>query len=364
MSLRILYEGAVRKYREDGFSSLISSGYYYAIAKVVQHSPTFAGIFAPKVTLVAIEPTNVCNLRCRVCYSQNPVLQTPRQRGFMELETYKRIIDELSTYGYTIELWLGFAGEPLLHRNFLDMVDYAASKGVFRIGFDTNGMLLNDNLARALINKVDTIGISLDGLGKVNDSIRLGADYEVIRRNILDLVEKRGDRRRPQIRINLVRSTQSEKDILEFLRFWTGIVDCVWGLPWFSEDLRAVNPVFSDEAPTKEDKVCTYPFYYLAVLWNGDVVPCCIDLSGVNILGNASKDTIANIWRGKPYRALRRAAARGTFSPQSRCHHCERASAPAGFAFRLSKNGVPTLIHARVFGLSDRGGPKRPDSHC
>jgi len=324
MSLRSLYEEAVQKYKEEGFSSLVSSGYYYALAKLAQHSPAFADFFTPKLTLVHVEPTNICNLECRMCYSQNSVLRPPRQRGFMEFETYKRIIDELSTYGYTLTLLLFFAGESLLHKNFLEMVEYAASKRTFKVGLNTNGMLLDDNLIKALINlETDQIRISLDGLGKINDSIRIGADYEVIRRNILDLVEERGDRRRPQIDLQLTWTTQSENDVMEFVRFWTEVVDHVWVTPWINENLRVVKPALFFAAARTEDQVCQWPFLNLAVLCNGDVVPCCYDLTGVNILGNVSKDTIANIWRGKQYKALRRAAASGTFSPQSLCYDCD-----------------------------------------
>lgn len=328
MSLGSLYREVVRKYKEDGFSSLISSGHYRAVAKLAQHSPTFAGISTPKLTAVAVEPTNVCNLRCRMCYSQSSALQPPRQRGFMELETYKRIIDELTLYArvrHKLYLCLGFGGEPLLHRNFLEMVDYAASKGLFWIEFYTNGMLLDDNLIKALINlEISQINVSLDGLGKINDSIRVGADYEVVRRNILNLVKERGHRSRPKIELGLTWSTQSEKDIQDFVKVWTGIVDGIIVECASSEDLRLVKPTLYDGAlaRTKRVKVCPYPFYYLAVLWNGDVVPCCQDLSGLNVLGNVSEDTIASIWNGKPYRALRRFAAGDRFPQQSRCHTC------------------------------------------
>jgi radical SAM protein with 4Fe4S-binding SPASM domain len=45
----------------------------------------------------------------------------------------------------------------------------------------------------------------------------------------------------------------------------------------------------------------------MSILWNGDVVPCCSDLGGKHIMGNAFKDGLMNVWNNKKYKVLRKA---------------------------------------------------------
>lgn len=321
--IRFYYMQIVRKYQEEGISVLISSGYQYASRRFVKIFPITAKYITPRLSSVGIEPTNVCNLRCKICYAQRPVLYSPRKKGFMDFKLYKKLIDELSTFGYTIRLGLDFGGESLLHDRFIDMMDYAVSKGVFRIGFVTNGTLLNDAVIEALIDlKIDNVTISLDGLDEVHESIRIGSDYNVVKNNILKLVKKRGSKPKPKIGVALVECEQAPNDILDFVNFWVNIVDYIAIFPYLSEDLRIIKPTFFDDALTKENDFCSWPFRSLEILWNGDVTTCCHDINGVNILGNVVKQSIADVWKSKKFRDLRYAAVRDTFSPQSLCYKC------------------------------------------
>jgi radical SAM protein with 4Fe4S-binding SPASM domain len=323
MNLRFYYEQIVREYQEEGISVLISLGYQHALKRFVKIFPTTAKYIIPRLSSVDIEPTNVCNLRCKICYAQRPVLYSPRKKGFLDFKLYKKIIDELSTFGYTINLGLNFGGESLLHDGFIDIMDYAVSKGVFRIQFVTNGTLLSDAVIEALIDlKIDNVTISLDGLDEVHESIKIGSDYNVIKNNILKLVKKRGSKSKPKIGVNLVECEQAPNDVLDFINFWVNTVDYIVISPYLSEDLRIIKPTFFDEALTKENNFCSSPFRYLAILWNGDVTTCCHDINGVNILGNVVKQSIADVWKSKKFRDLRYAAVRNTFSPQSLCYKC------------------------------------------
>ena len=66
---------------------------------------------------VAIEPTNACNLKCRLC----PTWQhMKRERGFMELENFKKIVDENKDIFKRINMI--FAGEPLMNQDVFKMV--------------------------------------------------------------------------------------------------------------------------------------------------------------------------------------------------------------------------------------------------
>jgi len=82
---------------------------------------------------VSIEPTNHCNLHCSFCTSK-------RSKGYMTIELYKKIINQLHP---RISLALSFGGESGLHPDFEWMVRYASKKQFRNLSLYTNGYTLN-----------------------------------------------------------------------------------------------------------------------------------------------------------------------------------------------------------------------------
>jgi radical SAM protein with 4Fe4S-binding SPASM domain len=50
---------------------------------------------------------------------------------------------------------------------------------------------------------------------------------------------------------------------------------------------------------------CPFPWRYLVVQWNGDVVPCRRDCNGATVLGNVAGQSLREIWNGPAYAAFR-----------------------------------------------------------
>ncbi|MGD9346342.1 MAG: hypothetical protein PVH84_10790, partial [Candidatus Aminicenantes bacterium] len=70
-------------------------------------------------THLQIEPTNLCNLQCRLC----PVTEGLRRaKGHMTLDLFKRFIDETGDYVFLIILWDW--GEPFLNPAVYEMIPY------------------------------------------------------------------------------------------------------------------------------------------------------------------------------------------------------------------------------------------------
>lgn len=108
-----------------------------------------------------VEISNRCNLRCTFC-DKLPVLSRD-QLGDMDLQLYRRILDE-GEAGRLFGLKLSYRGEPLLHPNLVEMVAYAKAKGVLDVYFNTNGMLLTQEMSHRLIDAgLDRISISIEG---------------------------------------------------------------------------------------------------------------------------------------------------------------------------------------------------------
>ena len=266
-----LISSIVRVYKKHGLKMLVILGFEYFLLELSRFFPFIVKFFTPRLFAVSIEPTNACNLRCQICYSQNPETFKARNKGYMDWETYKNCIDELSSLDYPVSLGLNFGGESLLHPKFCDMVSYAKSK----------------------------------------------------EKNILNLKRLRGNSLSPKIFVNLIEYDQSIEEIDEFINYWINIVDSVAISSCISENLQIMNTEkFFQGNKTIKKHYCHWPFYYLSILWNGDVTSCCHEIGGRIFLGNVVKSKIMDIWKSNKYKEFRREAITNNFSVSSPCHKC------------------------------------------
>ena len=120
-----------------------------------------------KKPVVVWNTTRACNLNCIHCYAK--AVHQSRDRELTTEEGFN-LIDDLATFGVPVLLFSG--GEPLLRSDLPELTEYAVSKGM-RAVISTNGTLITEEKAILLKNAgVSYVGISLDGLEKVNDHFR------------------------------------------------------------------------------------------------------------------------------------------------------------------------------------------------
>ena len=115
-----------------------------------------------KPYLVALNLTKRCNLKCDHCYLD---ATTKAGGGSDELSTEEcyRLIDQIAEVNKGCLLVIT-GGEPLVRPDILDIARHAVAQG-FMVVFGTNGMLINDRLARELVEiGVMGMGISIDSL--------------------------------------------------------------------------------------------------------------------------------------------------------------------------------------------------------
>ncbi|TET93736.1 MAG: 12,18-didecarboxysiroheme deacetylase [Desulfobacteraceae bacterium] len=120
-----------------------------------------------KKPVVVWNITRACNLNCIHCYAR-----AVHQSHDKELTTKEgfNLIDDLATFGVPVLLFSG--GEPLLRPDLTELARYAVDKGI-RAVISTNGTLIDKEKAVLLKDAgVSYVGISLDGLEKVNDHFR------------------------------------------------------------------------------------------------------------------------------------------------------------------------------------------------
>src|ERR1041385_2551300 len=115
-----------------------------------------------KPFLIALNLTKRCNLKCAHCYLD---ATTKAGGGSDELTTEEcfRLIDQIAEVNRGCLLVIT-GGEPLTRPDILDIARHAVALG-FMVVFGTNGMLINDRMAKELVELgVMGVGISIDSL--------------------------------------------------------------------------------------------------------------------------------------------------------------------------------------------------------
>jgi MoaA/NifB/PqqE/SkfB family radical SAM enzyme len=312
-------------FKAKGLYDSVTSKLSYWCLSVIYKNRWFRDLFHRKPRTAYLELTNKCNLRCEMCTYQASHGET----GEMARSQFESYVNQLSELGLDV-LYLHFGGESLLHPQFEDFLKYAIEKRdkgrIGRVGWVDNGMLFNQKIADLVVAlKVDVVIFSLDGVGEVNDKIRIGSKYSVIERNIKYLLKKRGTGRKPEVLLNMVDYGKTEEQKLEVYREWTPFVDEIVLIPSILPDntWQNKNDSSSDLKVVSSPPFCHFPFDTIGISWDGKVTGCCEDYTFKMNLGDASKLPIKEIWNGKEFREIREAALTNSFPKGSPCYKCE-----------------------------------------
>ena len=120
-----------------------------------------------KRPVVVWNVTRRCNLKCVHCYAH---AKNTSFNNELSTDQGKQLIDDLAEFGSPVMLFSG--GEPLVRKDLPQLAAYAVEKGM-RAVISTNGTLITPETARNLKKiGLSYIGISLDGMEKVNDRFR------------------------------------------------------------------------------------------------------------------------------------------------------------------------------------------------
>ncbi len=117
--------------------------------------------------------TNRCNLRCKYCFVIDEKIDKKVLSAEFTREDAFHFVDEFYSLGTRMMFLLG--GEPLLHKDIGDIVEYIVRKGIV-LHVVTNGTLLGEKYEA--VKKAHAVCVSLDGVGEMNDCLRGEGVYE------------------------------------------------------------------------------------------------------------------------------------------------------------------------------------------
>ncbi len=316
---------------------------------------------------VYLEVTNRCNLLCTTCPRTYEQLEPPAD---MSWPLFTSIVDQIPNLARAV---LHGVGEPMLVRSLPQMVRYLAERGVYVL-FNTNGTLLNERNGRALIDAgLDELRISLDAANARTFREVRGKDYfSRILRNVRKFTElqQREGHAKPRVSAWLTGLKETVRELPAFVRLAAEIgVKEVYlqRLVFFdqaaigkarpdqtlfenlaredaaylkeAEDLaRSLGMVFSASGAVSEPglslkrpdngspwQLCRRPWTLMYFTANGRALPCCIAPFSQHgyenyTLGDATQQTLRQIWNGPAYQEFR--AALLSDKPPRACANC------------------------------------------
>ncbi len=279
---------------------------------------------------IMIQTTSYCNADCIICPYSNLVKKQPQ--GVMDFKTYKKIIDEAGNYDVK-RILLYLMNEPLMDKDIVSKINYAKEKNPNTIvHIVSNGSLLNEKLSKDLINsKLDYIEFSV--LANSQESYRkiMHLDFNRTIKGILDFIKiaRMQNKGNEYINIDITRTPSllptEEKD--EMINFWREAD--IKNINYFDMPIsRAGNVSFLPKVKHNSVKGCEsiWANEMIHILYNGDVILCCMDWRREVVLGNVKTQNMYKIWNGEKYNKIRKMInGRIESPPDFICKRCEAA---------------------------------------
>jgi len=267
-----------------------------------------------------IETTNACNFRCIMC----PIDEMKRPTGTMEFSLWKKIVQEAK--GKTEMIIPSFFGEPLLNPKIVDFVKYAKDSGI-DVHMSTNTSLLTKDKSEALIKAgIDKILICIDGATKeVYEKVRKGGVFEKTIANAEAAMQARDELGgHTVIELQLIELAPTSPEVEKFINKWKNTSADHLKIKKFQNWGGQLNQKSYSHSTAYENAVpCDYLWRVMVIGWNGDVVACCRDVHGKEILGNVNKQSVKEIWNSKRMQELRSLHADGKRESIELCKGCD-----------------------------------------
>jgi MoaA/NifB/PqqE/SkfB family radical SAM enzyme len=322
------------------------------------------GAAAPPVCLY-LEVTNRCNLLCETCPRTFEALEPPAD---MSWELFTTIVDQVPDVARAV---LHGVGEPLLVAALPRMIRYLKDRGVYVL-FNTNGTLLSSRKHRSMIETgLDELRVSLDAadaatfravrgknlFGRIVANVRAFTELQrgsgaVLPRVSLWLTGLRETIAQLPAFVELAASMGVRAVYLQRLVYDEAGYGLARRQSSLFAALRAEESQAIGEAVrlardlgitldasgatepglslTRQDaaqpwSACRRPWSLMYFTAHGRALPCCMAPFSVRgydgyTLGDATQQTLREIWNGAPYRAFRAALLSET--PPRPCAGC------------------------------------------
>jgi len=268
-------------------------------------------------SLVQIDVSNFCNLKCPLCSNRDRRNRVPVEKGNMSLADFKVVAGKLKSAPRFI---FGAKNEPLMNKDIFRMIAHLTGLNPridteLLTNFTTAGNFKMEDIVGSRLRR---LSVGMDGIDqKMYAKYRVGGDFNAVVNNIRAMQEfkARHGAETPLLEIIFIVFRHNEHALSEaqrlaqslgckitFLRtnFYEGLDD------WFpirgGLDAGAARVPAEGSAP-REGVSCLDPWQKMNVYHDGLVCTCS---SEARIpAGNILKSSFEEIWNGKVYQSTR-----------------------------------------------------------
>ncbi len=261
---------------------------------------------------IDIQTKSGCNAHCSFC----PVGKEENKiYGTMSDELFQQIIDEVLTYPSIRRIDPYLLNDPLVDKRMPERIEYIARKKGKRkkpsVRITTNAGLLTEEMGYRLLHAegLDEINLSFHTIQpEVYEEMMSPLKFDRVMGNILRFKQQwdKFKGQKPKLTIWTVKTEPVIKNLSNEKAYWkkNGI-----GFKARKLDNRANTDIEGVELGDREFvrvPFCVIPFWRAWIMWNGDMIMCCVDQERSNLLGNCSNRPIKDIWNDPLYRQLRK----------------------------------------------------------
>ncbi|MDD3322133.1 MAG: radical SAM protein [Paludibacter sp.] len=261
---------------------------------------------------IYIEITNCCNFNCSFCF------KTARKRKFMSLDEFQIIVDKIRPF--TNYIYLHVLGEPLLHPQFEEILTIA-KKADLNVNITTNGGLIEKQKETLLKHSIRQVNISLHD---AEENIK-PENWENYLNSILDFSVLVAEK--TYISLRLWNSSNKDSEI--FNDVCLSKIASTFNLnnEYLSSEikgngLKLSDHIFLQRAPrfdwpdeknqsSETKKTCYALRDHIAILADGQVVPCCLDADANLKLGDIFTEELGDILEKERSRAIKKGFQEG-----------------------------------------------------
>lgn len=247
---------------------------------------------------ILFEMTSNCNYLCRMCPQNN----FKRERMNIDKELYKKVLDEIDSYG--IEgLWTYHLGESLLHPDFKEIINYVSSKkNLGIIWMSTNGEFFTQDISDFIVNSgIDYINFSAHAVTKETyGTIAPAEKFNIVQENLEKLYEtkiKRGAKK-PFVHCQMIEQETTKHEVDLFIQKHYKLADIV--SINMLEYVNLPNNQFGNEQRNRKslESCLRVERNDCFIFSNGDVTLCDAAYNGEISLGNINQKSLYEIWNG------------------------------------------------------------------
>jgi len=281
-------------------------------------------------THVDLELSSACDSRCAFCpvtpnYADMPEVKTLTKGaifpiGYMLPDLFIKIINEIQ--GKVKSLKLNWRGESTLHPAFNTLVSHAMNKDFIEVMINTHGNY--PARKQDAVHSLDKVIFSIDSLQKEKyESIRRKLSFDRLMKNYEDAYDHFEKHGSPKIKINMTVTSRNEDEVDTFKSYFPNDVEVRFAPVY--ERTSTGNTYRLANLTKLGRKNCKYPMQRIMIGWNGKTRPCCVDWKEQTdiITGDASKQTIKEIWESRKTKLMQITAKTQTYDKFKACKNCD-----------------------------------------